>query len=106
LEPPLDLIPLVDPLTQIFYPSAEPFRKDLFFSGHTATVFLLYLAIPERRWKRPLLAVTLFVGLAVLVQHVHWTIDVVVAPVAAWVAWRASAHTTCWAGLSDERAGV
>jgi len=106
LEPPLDLVPLVDPFTQFFYPDAEPFRKDLFFSGHTATVFLLFLVIPDKRWRWPLLAVTLFVGIAVLVQHVHWTIDVVAAPMAAWIAWRASALTARWGGATVEGAGA
>ena len=96
LEPPPDLIPLVDPITQIFYPSAEPFAKDLFFSGHTATVFLLYLAVPARTWRTYLMMITVFVASAVLVQHVHWTIDVLAAPFAAWLAWLMSGITYRW----------
>ncbi|MEO8590749.1 MAG: phosphatase PAP2-related protein [Flavobacteriales bacterium] len=97
LEPPMDMIPLRDPITQVFYPDAEPFAKDLFFSGHTATMFLLFLAVPVRRWRWPLLLATIFVAAAVILQHVHWTIDVLAAPVGAWMAWWASGYTVRWA---------
>lgn len=96
LEPPHDLIELVDPVTQVFYPGGRPFTKDLFFSGHTATVFLLYLVLPPGLWRWALAVVTLFVAAAVVLQHVHWTLDVLVALPAAWLAWRASACTLHW----------
>lgn len=98
LEPPPDLIPLIDPVTQVFYPATVPFAKDLFFSGHTATLFLLFLAIPDRRWKPALLAATIFIGIAVIAQHVHWTIDVMAAPLGAWIAWSLSGVTIRWSG--------
>lgn len=97
LEPPVDLIPLIDPVTQVFYPATVPFAKDLFFSGHTATLFLLFLAIPDRRWKPVLLVATTFIGVAVTAQHVHWTIDVLAAPIGAWLAWTLSGTTIRWA---------
>ncbi|MBK7242221.1 MAG: hypothetical protein IPI00_19210 [Flavobacteriales bacterium] len=46
LEPPIDLVTLQDPFAQLFYPSVIPFEKDLFFSGHTAAAFLLFLPFP------------------------------------------------------------
>lgn len=96
LEPPSGLVELHDPISSIFYPEREPFRKDLFFSGHTATVYLLYLAAPWRIGKPLLLLATAIVGCAVLVQHVHWTIDVLAAPFGAWLAWWLSGHTILW----------
>ena len=99
LEPPTTLIPLIDPLTQAFYPNAEPFTKDLFFSGHTATMFLLYLVLRGTVMRLPLLVATFFIGGAVLAQHVHWTVDVLFAPIAAWIAWQGSLHTLRWSGV-------
>jgi len=90
LEPPIDLIELVDPVTQLFYPDDRPFRKDLFFSGHTATLALLAFFVPGLRVRALLWSATAFVGVAVILQHVHWTIDVVFAPLFAWLAWRIS----------------
>lgn len=98
LEPPATLIPLIDPITQTFYPNAEPFTKDLFFSGHTATMFLLYLVLRGTGMRLPLLVATFFIGGAVLTQHVHWTVDVLFAPIAAWMAWQGSSHTLRWSG--------
>src|ERR1035437_5978863 len=50
LNPPPDMIPLNDPFVQIFG-SGEILTKDLFFSGHTATLFLLFLVANKRILK-------------------------------------------------------
>jgi membrane-associated phospholipid phosphatase len=96
LEPPPGLVELTDPVTQVFYPGAAPFRKDLFFSGHTATLVLLALAMTNLRDRMVMVIAAALVGFAVLVQHVHWTVDVLAAPVFAWSAWRYSAYTLEW----------
>ena len=84
LDPPAGLIPLRDPIIDTFiYVAAGPITKDLFFSGHTATVMLLALAMGPGQRRQWLLAATTLVGLFVLVQHVHYTYDVVAAPVFA-----------------------
>ncbi len=52
--------------------------KDLFFSGHTATTFLLVLYLwPHRRWRAIALAAHVLVVASVLVARLHYTIDVV-----------------------------
>ncbi len=100
LEPPAGLVALHDPITQVFYPATEPFNKDLFFSGHTATLFLFFLAV-RGRWLRIGVATACgLVGAAVLVQHVHYTIDVLAAPPFAWLAWRLSAVTARWTAVT------
>ena len=96
LEPPADLIDLVDPVTQLFYPDDRPFRKDLFFSGHTATLALLAFAVPGPRIRAVLWIATFLVGAAVILQHVHWTVDVLAAPFFAWLAWRWAGYTVRW----------
>ncbi|HRH71010.1 MAG TPA: phosphatase PAP2-related protein [Flavobacteriales bacterium] len=96
LEPPQGMVELHDPVSALVYPNKMPFSKDLFFSGHTATLFLFYLAAPWRIGKPLLLLATVIVGCAVLVQHVHWTIDVLAAPFGAYAAWWLSGHATRW----------
>ena len=89
LDPPAGLIGLVDPIGNFFYGKSY-ITKDLFFSGHTSTVFLLYLCLPGRRDKMIALAVTVLVAFLLLVQHVHYTLDVLgaflFARIAYWVA--------------------
>jgi hypothetical protein len=53
--------------------------KDMFFSGHVATTFLLYLFARRlgRREARVFLALQLFSLLVVFFSHLHYTIDVI-----------------------------
>ncbi len=90
LEAPLDIIPLVDPVTAVFYPGGVPFLKDLFFSGHTATLALMVCLSRGAAARWMMVAATFAVGALVIVQHVHWTVDVLAAPVFVWLAWRMS----------------
>jgi hypothetical protein len=96
LEAPPGWVPLDDPISTLFYPGQQPFHKDLFFSSHTATVFLFFLAAPWRVGRMLLLLSTVLVGLAVLVQHVHWSADVLAAPLFASLVWWASGYTLRW----------
>jgi membrane-associated phospholipid phosphatase len=87
LDPPAGLIPLVDPLSNFFY--GDKFvTKDLFFSGHTSSVFLLSLTIPGRTDKKLALIATFIVGFLLLVQHVHYTLDVLGGFLFAWIAYK------------------
>ena len=79
LNPPLDMIPLNDPFVQIFG-SGEILTKDLFFSGHTATLFMLFMVANKRIPKIIFLSFAVIVGFSVLLQHVHYSIDVFSAP--------------------------
>lgn len=52
--------------------------KDLFFSGHTATTFLLLLYVwPSPRLRAAMLAGHAAVVAAVFLSHLHYTIDVI-----------------------------
>jgi hypothetical protein len=52
--------------------------KDLFFSGHVATTFLLWLYLRGRPCLAPIaLAASLAVTASVLLSHLHYAIDVV-----------------------------
>jgi hypothetical protein len=83
LEAPKTILLLNDPFVQLFG-KGEILTKDLFFSGHTATLFLLFLLTKNKILKVIFLVSTVTVGIAVLLQHVHYSIDVFVAPFVAY----------------------
>lgn len=84
---PETLLQLNDPFVQLFG-KGEILTKDLFFSGHTGTLFLLFLLADNKSLKIIFLIFTLTVGTAVLLQHVHYAIDVFVAPFFAYGSYR------------------
>jgi len=86
-EAPETSLLLDDPFVQLFG-QGEILTKDLFFSGHTGTLFLLFLLAENRTMKYIFLLFTLTVGTAVLLQHVHYSVDVFVAPFIAFGAYR------------------
>ena len=81
LEPPIGLMPMTDPLAFPFYGQGGKINKDLFYSGHTGTIFLLYLVLQKKWEKRVALIFTVLIGALLLVQHIHYTVDVICAPV-------------------------
>lgn len=106
LAPPLDILPLPDPfLAQVFHTVAsEAITRDLFFSGHTATVAVLALAV--RGWLRTLLLLAMVaVGVLVLVQRVHYTYDVVAAPLFAGLAYWVAAFVVRGTGAAGSSKG-
>ena len=87
LNPSDKLIVLQDPLVQFVGDGSAP-TKDLFFSGHTSTMFLLALVTKHQKLRLVFLVFTFLVATCVIVQHVHYVIDVVVAPFVAYAAYR------------------
>ena len=82
-EAPEKILLLDDPFVQ-FFAKGDILTKDLFFSGHTGTLFLIFLLAENKTLKTIFLILTLMVGTAVLLQHVHYSIDVFVAPFVAY----------------------
>lgn len=87
LNPPQNMIALNDPFVQ-FFGTGKTLTKDLFFSGHTATLFLFFLVVKKKIIKSVFLIFTVFIGISVLLQHVHYTIDVAAAPFFAYSSFR------------------
>lgn len=85
LEPPAGIIPLKDILLQFSFYSGRENLKDLFFSGHTATLLLFAFVFQSREMKTIFFIGAVIVGFLLMVQHVHYSIDILAAPFAAWI---------------------
>lgn len=89
LDPPDGLIRLNDPLTSLVYGGKDKFiTKDLFFSGHTSNMFIMYLCLEKRSDKIFALLASLLVAILVLIQHVHYTVDVLFAFIFTYLIFR------------------
>jgi len=88
VNPPQQMIRLDDPFVQ-FFGTGKMLTKDLFFSGHTATLFLLFLVTENKIVKSLFLVFTILVGISLLLQHVHYLIDVFAAPFFTYACYRA-----------------
>ncbi|MCU0330165.1 MAG: hypothetical protein MUC47_04195 [Candidatus Kapabacteria bacterium] len=91
LDPPPAMIPLADPVVGFLTGGSVPLGRDLFFSGHTSLLVLAAMVVPSAILRRILVGVSIGVAVAVVVQHVHYTVDVLVAPLAAYAAFRLTA---------------
>lgn len=86
LEPPTGILHLSDPFSVFFY--GDTFiTRDLFFSGHTATLCLLGMCLEHKWEKRIFFAAAAFLALLLLIQHVHYTMDVLAAPIFTYLFW-------------------
>ncbi|MHB8930220.1 MAG: phosphatase PAP2-related protein [Melioribacteraceae bacterium] len=89
LNAPVQIIPLTDPFVE-FFGGGTTLLRDLFFSGHTSTMFLFFLTAKSKKLKVVFLICTFLVASFVLLQHVHYTIDVLAAPFFAYTSYRIS----------------
>lgn len=81
-----DLIFLQDPfLNEIIYPSK--IVNDLFFSGHVALVCALTI-LSKIKW--PFIAIACLLAICLLIQRVHYSIDILASIPFAWLSVRIS----------------
>ena len=99
LDPPPGCIPIVDPFIRISALSPTTSR-DLFFSWHTAVITLFAFSARFRDMKIIFSAAAFVVSVLFLLQHAHYTIDVVAAPCFAYVAHCVSKSNTMHNGAT------
>ncbi len=78
LEVPIGTIDLADPLVFVVGTGTK-ITKDLFFSGHTSTLFMLFLAAKSKNLKYLFFINTVLVGTFMILQKAHYTLDVLAA---------------------------
>lgn len=88
LNPPEGIIPLHDPFLQSTFYNGRPNLKDLFFSGHVATLLMFPFILPQKWAKIIVLLLTIVAGSLLVLQRVHYAIDVGAAPLFAFLAFR------------------
>lgn len=88
LEAPENIIVLRDPFVEFFTGAGTIITKDLFFSGHTATICIVYFFAKNKWLKIFFLASAVAVAIMLLIQHAHYTADVVAAPFIAFGIYR------------------
>lgn len=77
LEPPTGIIVLRDVfLENTVYPHNTPLTKDLFFSGHVASIWIYFLCAQHKYLKSTFFVATLLMSFMILSMRVHYSYDV------------------------------
>jgi len=93
LGPPQGIIPLHDPVLEMIAYQHKPLLQDLFFSGHTASCVIFILLSRENFYLFiGFLMVTALIIYLLLVQHCHYTIDILGGIVFAVIAYQLVNH--------------
>tara|TARA_B100001250_G_C19722316_1_gene754415 strand:+ start:638 stop:1165 length:528 start_codon:yes stop_codon:yes gene_type:complete len=90
-DEPVDMINLKDPIMETFVYSQNPEtgqynRHDLFFSGHTANLFLLAIYFNKKRLKIFFIILAVIMAICLVLQQAHYSIDVISAPIFSLIA--------------------
>jgi membrane-associated phospholipid phosphatase len=76
-------------MANLFLHTSDVFvSKDLFFSGHVAALVLLMLLVVDKYAKAWIFLCTIMVGIMIMWQHVHYSSDVIFAPLASYIAYK------------------
>jgi hypothetical protein len=78
LNPPEGMIELKDPFVE-FFGTGTTLTKDLFFSGHTASLLIFFFTAKNMIFKIIFLILLILIAILVVLQKVHYTIDVYAA---------------------------
>jgi hypothetical protein len=89
LEQPVDMVALNDPMANLLLHTKEVFvSKDLFFSGHIGAISLLMLVTMNKYIKTYALVAAIIVGILIMWQHVHYSMDVMFAPLVSYTSYK------------------
>lgn len=78
-----EMIPLQDPFVEwITGGSGPPLRHDLAVSGHVGTLWGMGLLLPA--WQSVFFGLAVVSAIALVSSRVHYTVDVILAPMVAW----------------------
>ncbi len=81
LDPPQGIIPLNDPFLHATFYNGRANLKDLFFSGHVASI-VMFVPIVSNKWIKMILIIAAFTaGILFAAQRVHYIADVIAAPI-------------------------
>jgi len=93
LNPPVGLVELHDPVAALFiYGENIAITKDLFFSGHTATMVFVCFFLPNILERKIAIGLTIVLVILLLIQHVHYSLDILAAPLATWMSIKLAKH--------------
>lgn len=90
LDPPTNILPLSDPILETLFYGGNVNLKDLFYSGHVATVCIAFVYARPRTMKIIFAILGLTLAFMMAQQRIHYILDVVAAPLFVWVAFRLS----------------
>lgn len=88
LEPPMFYQEFSDPILSSSTYSGFHITKDLFFSGHMVTAFSSYFTMPNLIIKRIFLILSIVLAVLLVIQHVHYSIDILGAYIAVFLVYR------------------
>jgi hypothetical protein len=75
-----DAVKLFDPILNNFVYPNNYVARDLFYSGHAALLLLMMWTMPKGNLRWIYLVITLLVSLFLVLQKVHFSIDILAAP--------------------------
>lgn len=88
LEPPMGMIFLNDPVARFFLFQETVVTKDLFFSGHIASITFFLFVLDDKHYRLLVFLFTVVLALLLIIQRVHYSADVFAAPFFAYVSYR------------------
>jgi hypothetical protein len=88
LDPPAGIIPLKDVILEKTVYEGSINLKDLFFSGHTAILFLFFFFVKNAWLKLFFFVSGTAVAFGLMLQHVHYSFDIIAAPFFAFLSWK------------------
>jgi hypothetical protein len=92
LDPSPEIIPLEDPFLKYTFYNGRPNLKDLFFSGHVATILIIAFVQSSLKLRIAFFCTATLTAAMIVQQRVHYIIDVAAALPAAWISVRLSSY--------------